>query len=398
VPSIHRLTIAKLNSLKRKGLHADGGNLLFRVSDTGTKSWVFRYSLSGRTRDMGLGPYPELGLAEVRERAFGLRKLLIDKIDPIEHRNAQRASGRVAAAQHMTFDDCADRYLDAHQNGWRSGKHARQWRETLRVYAGPVFGRLPVSAVDTALVMRALEPIWTTKPETATRVRGRIEAVLDWARVRGYRLGENPARWRGHLDHLLPARTKVRAVEHHAALPYADLGTFMSQLRQLSGMNARALEFLILTAARSGEVLHATWGEVDLANRVWVLPATRMKASRGHRVPLSGAALAVLEYAASVRCSDYIFPGRGDGKPLGVVALQSALRAAGRGDVTVHGLRSTFRDWAAETTVYPNHVVEMALAHAIGNGVEAAYRRGDLFDKRRQLMDDWATFCAGGMS
>lgn len=390
---IHRLTAARLNSLKKVGLHNDGGNLLFRVAPGGTKSWVLRYSLNGRTRDMGLGRYPEIGLAEAREQAFNYRKMLTAKIDPIEHRNAERSAARVFEAKHITFDDCARAYVDAHESGWRSHTHATQWRGTLTSYASPVFGKLPVSSIDTGLVVRALQPIWTDKPVTASRLRGRIESVLDWARANGYRLGENPARWRGHLDHLLPAQKKVRAVQHHAALPYSEIGAFMAQLRDQSDIKARALEFTILTAARTGEVLRATWTEIDFASKTWAVPAARMKSGREHRVPLTDAAIAVLEFAASIKHSDYIFPGRSDFKPLGTSGLQNALLALNRRDVTAHGFRSTFRDWAAERTSFPPELAELSLAHAVGSDVERAYRRTDLFDKRRRLMEEWAKFC-----
>ncbi len=258
---------------------------------------------------------------------------------------------------------------------------------------------MPVQAVDTALICKILEPVWTTRPETASRVRGRIERILDWAKVRGYRDGENPARWRGHLDHLLPARKKVRSVVHHAALPYSDVPTFIAELRTRDGAAARALEFTILTAARSGEVLGARWSEFELSDGVWTVPAERMKAGRQHRVPLPSQALALIKNMESAR-SEFVFPGGNSGKSLSPKALHKALRRMGVKDATLHGFRSAFRDWAAERTNYPNHVVEMALAHAIGDKVEAAYRRGDLFDKRRRLMSDWARYCdmpaAGG--
>ena len=254
--------------------------------------------------------------------------------------------------------------------------------------------KLPVSAIDTGLVVRALQSIWTNKPVTASRLRGRIESVLDWARVSGYRLGENPARWRGHLDHLLPAQQKIRAVEHHAALPYAEIGAFVAQLREQADIKARALEFTILTASRTGEVLKATWTEIDFASKTWTVPAARMKSGREHRVPLTDAAIAVLKFAASIRHSDYIFPGRSDAKPLGTSGLQNALLALNRRDVTAHGFRSTFRDWAAERTSFPPELAELSLAHSVGSDVERAYRRTDLFDKRRRLMEEWAEFCS----
>ena len=294
----------------------------------------------------------------------------------------------------MTFDGCAKAYIAAHEAAWRNPKHRQQWTNTLATYVSPVIGQLPVAAVDTGLVLKVVEPIWSKKPETASRVRGRIEVVLDWAKVRGYRDGENPARWRGHLDHLLPAKSKVRKVEHHAALPYAQVGAFMVGLREQPGIGARALEFLILTATRTGETLGAIWNEVDIAARLWTIPAARMKAGKDHRVPLSDAALTVLKQMHAIRHSDYVFPGGRDRRPLSEMALLMLLRRMERGNVTAHGFRSTFRDWAAERTSSPREVAEAALAHAIPDAVEAAYRRGDLFDKRRKLMAAWAEYCA----
>ena len=266
-------------------------------------------------------------------------------------------------------------------------------KKTLKTYASPVFGKVAVQAVDVALVMKALEPIWANKPETASRLRGRIEAILDWAKVRGLRSGENPARWRGHLDHLLPARGKVRRVKHHAALPYIQIATFLDELRRCDGVAARALEFAILTATRTNEVLGARWDEIDLAARVWIIPEPRMKAGREHRVPLSDAAMSVLKFMQSVRQNEYIFPGDRRAT-LSNMALLMTLRRMNRGDLTTHGFRSTFRTWAAERTAFPREVVEAALAHVVGNKVEAAYQRGDMFDKRRRLMEAWAHFCA----
>jgi integrase len=257
-----------------------------------------------------------------------------------------------------------------------------------------VIGKLPVQAVDTGLVMKVIEPLWAAKPETASRLRGRVEVILDWAKVRGYRQGENPARWRGHLDHLLPAKSKIRKVVHHAALPYAKAGAFMTVLRGQHGIAARALEFLILTATRTGETLGATWDEFDLEARLWTIPAARMKGGREHRVPLTEAAASVLESLQEARQSDFVFPGARQSRPLSEMALLMLLRRMGFGEITVHGFRSAFRDWAAERTTFPREVAEMALAHAISDAVEAAYRRGDLFDKRRKLMDAWAAYCA----
>jgi integrase len=290
----------------------------------------------------------------------------------------------------MTFRQCAERMIASHEAAWKNPKHRAQWKATLATYAYPMFGDLSVAAVDNGLVLKVLEPLWTTKPETAGRVRGRIEAVLDWAKARGYREGENPARWRGHLDKLLPNRRKVRAVKNHAAMPYRDIPDFMAELRDHTGVSARALEFAILTAGRTSEVIGATWSEIDLKSGVWTIPASRMKAGKEHRVPLSAPALELLK--ALPREGQHVFMGGRAGKPLSNMALLELMRGMKPGFVP-HGFRSTFRDWAAETTAFPSEVVEMALAHAISSKVEAAYRRGDLFEKRRALMTAWAHHC-----
>jgi integrase len=315
--------------------------------------------------------------------------------DPIEERRAQRDAAKLEAAKAMTFRDCAERYIAAHEPGWRNARHRQQWPATLGAYAYPVFGDLPVTAVDTALVMQAIEPIWNEKPETASRVRGRIESVVDWARARGYRQGENPARWRGHLENLLPARRRLAAVAHHAALPYPETAMFMADLRGEEGIAARALEFLVLTAARTGEVLGARWSEIDLAAKIWTIPAERMKTGREHRVPLSGAALAIVEVMAAIRSGEYVFPGAKAGRPLSQMALLVLLRRRGRSNVTVHGFRSTFATWCKDVGVAAE-LREMALAHAEGDKVAAAYTSGaEVLDRRRDLAERWAQFCDG---
>ncbi len=340
---------------------------------------------------MGLGPVTTLTLAEAREKARDCRKLLLDGIDPIDHRKGQRTQATLDAARAMTFQECAEAYIEAHRPSWKNPKHAAQWPSTLNAYAYPVFGNLPIADIDTALVMKAVEPIWSTKPETAGRVRGRIEAVLDWATARQYRQGENPARWRGHLDKLLPARGKVRRVKHFAALPYKELPAFMERLRDNDSISSRALEFTILTAARTGETIGALWSEFNLDDKVWILPPDRMKAGKEHRIPLSERALEILE--ALPREGEYVFPGGRAKAPLSNMAMLNALRRLDDRKLTVHGFRSTFRDWCAEQTAYAHEVAEMALAHTVGDKVEAAYRRGDLFEKRRRLMADWAKYC-----
>ena len=389
-----KLTALKTDKVKASGYYGDGGGLFLQVSRYGTKSWVFRFKANGRLREMGLGSLDTYSLAEARERARNCRKLRDEGKDPIEERNAARLAVKLEATKAITFEQCAERHIAAHRAGWRNGKHRDQWSSTLATYVNPMFGALPVRAIDTALVMKAIEPIWNEKPETASRVRGRIEAILDWATARGFRAGENPARWRGHLDKLLPKKTKVRRIEHHAALPYREIAAFVAELRSQEGIAARALEFAILTAARTGEVIGALWGELDLADRLWTIPAERMKADKEHRVPLSDAAIAILEDLQRVRQGDYVFPGGRAGRPISNMAMTMTLRRMGRGELTVHGFRSSFRDWAAERTGFPAEVAEMALAHTVADAVERAYRRGDLFQKRRQLMDAWARYCA----
>src|ERR1700736_659122 len=390
---LNRLTAVQVRAIDEKGMYHDGGGLYLQVSAGGARSWIFRFTLDGRAREMGLGPVHAIPLAEARKRAGECRRMRVDGIDPIEARSEHRGWKKLEAAKAMTFDACAAAYITAHNTSWRNAKHRDQWRNTLTNYAGPAFGSLSVQSIDVGLVMKALEPIWQTKTETASRLRGRIEAVLDWATVRGYRKGENPARWRGHLDKLLPARSKVRKVEHHPALAYDELADFVAALRSQEGIASRALEFLILTAARTGEVIGARWDEVDLGAKTWIVPAARMKAGREHRVPLSAATVTVLEQMKEIRESEFVFRGGKKGKPLSNMAMLAVLKRMGRGGLTAHGFRSSFRDWAAERTNFPREVAEMALAHTVGDKVEAAYRRGDLFQNRRQMMDGWARFC-----
>lgn len=390
-----RLTALAVSRAKTKGLYADGNGLYLQVSAVGTKSWVFRYRMHGRKtpRDMGLGSLADVGLADAREKARDARKLITAGIDPIDAKRASRAAVALERANVATFEDAAKAYIEAHSHAWRNPKHRDQWPNTLRDYAYLVMGKLPVARIEVGHVLKVLEPIWTKKPETASRVRGRIEAVLDWAKARGYRTGENPARWRGHLENLLPRRAKVRKVEHHPALPYAEIGAFMADLRKQDGVAALALEFLILTAARTSEVSGARWSEIDLDKAVWTVHADRIKAGREHRVPLSAPALAILKKLHKTRDGEFVFPGGRKGKPLSANALLALLKRMDRTDVTAHGFRSTFRDWCAEQTNYPRDVAEAALAHAVGDKVEAAYRRGDLFEKRALLMRDWAAYC-----
>lgn len=389
-----KLSAAAVARQKQPGHYGDGGGLWLQVSTVGTKSWVFRFTRLGKAREMGLGALHTVSLAEAREKAATCRKQLVDGIDPIEARATQRLTAQAAAARALTFDQCAEQYIETHRASWRNEKHASQWTATLATYAGPVFGKLPVDAVDTALVLKALSPIWTSKTETAKRVRGRIESVLAWATVQKMRSGDNPARWRGHLDNLLASPDKVAKVEHHAALPYIRAGAFMQALRAEQGTSARAVEFVILTAARTSEVFNATRDEFDLQAGIWTIPGERMKAGRPHRVPLSAPALALVKAAAADKGSPYVFQGAREGRPLSNMAGLMLLKRMGYADLTVHGFRSTFRDWCAEQTNFPREVAEAALAHVVKDKTEAAYQRGDLLEKRAALMRAWADYCS----
>lgn len=380
----------------KPGRHADGGGLHLLVKESGARSWVYRFMLSGKSRDIGLGPAgPDgISLADARDARDALRLKVKAGIDPLEERQREAAEA-LAAAQAakvagITFKAVAEAYIGANEGRWRNDKHRQQWKNTLATYVYPVIGELPVAEVGTAHVLKILEPIWKAKAETASRVRGRMETILDAAKARGYREGENPARWRGHIAQILPARSRLTR-GHHKAMPYEAIPVFVGALHKREAVAALALEFTILTAARTGEVIGAKWDEVDLDKAIWTIPASRMKAGKEHRVPLSSRAVAILE-SLQLLGSEYLFPGAKGGKLSGM-AMTMLLRRM-KVDVTVHGFRSGFRDWAAECTGYAHEVAEMALAHTIENKVERAYRRGDLFDKRRRLMDDWATYCA----
>ncbi len=390
--SIERLKALTVErSLKKPGMYCDGGGLWLCVSSPSAASWVFRYQLQGKAREMGLGSARDITLQEARTAAAAARKVKAMGCDPLQERERIAAERRAEAARAITFRQGAEAYIEAHRAGWKNAKHAAQWSATLAAYAYPTIGTLPVAAVDVSLVHKVLQPIWTTKPETASRLRGRIESILDWATTRGYRTGENPARWRGHLENLFPRRSKVRKVEHHAALPYADIPAFMEDLQKQPGEGARALRFAILTAARTGEVIGAKWQEIDSKARVWTVPGERMKAGREHRVPLSTAAMAEIEETGEAQA--YLFKGAKKDRPLSNMAMLATLRRMDRDDLTAHGFRSSFRDWAAEQTSFPSEVAEAALAHVVGDKVEAAYRRGDLFEKRKALMEAWARYC-----
>lgn len=390
------LSALEVNRLTAPGLHFVGGvaGLSLQVSASGARSWILRATVGTRRRDIGLGGFPDVTLASAREAARTARALIKEGIDPINESKAKRSALVASQAAAITFGEAAARFIAAHEAGWKNAKHAAQWTATLETYAFPTIGKIRVSDIETAHVITILEKIWTTKTETASRLRGRIESVLDWATVRGYRKGENPARWKGHLDMLLPARAKVQKVEHHAALDYREAGAFMVELAKVEGMGARALEFAILTVARSGEVRGATWAEIDEKAGIWTIPAGRMKAEKEHRIPLASTAITLLAKLPRIAGTDLIFPNSNE-KPsaLSDMTMTAVLRRMGQ-TVTAHGFRSTFRDWAGETTAYPREVIEHALAHQLKDKAEAAYARGTLFDKRRRLMADWAKHCA----
>lgn len=360
-----------------------------------TKSWCFRYRdrSTGRLRELGLGPYPDVSLEEARKIAAELRDILRQGKDPKEVRDEKRASLKVEAVKGMTFDEATAACIAGMRSGWKNEKHADQWTNTLATYASPVIGALPVSAIDLPLIRKVLDPIWTTKNETASRVRQRIESVLAWATVSGYRSGDNPARWRGHLDHLLAKPSKVQKTEHHAALPYAKIREFMSELHKRSGTACLALEFTILTAGRTGEVVAACWDEMDLEKKLWTVPAERMKAGKEHTVPLSSRAVQILKTLSKAKTGEYVFPTEGSDSPLSNMAMYALLKRMGRSEITVHGFRSTFRDWAGEQTHFPREVIEHALAHQLKDKAEAAYSRSTMPEKRRKLMDAWAEYC-----
>ena len=374
-----------IKRLSEPGVYRDGRGLYIRVTLGGSKHWIHRFTLRGKAHWMGLGPYPEVTLTEARSKNLEARRTRLAGINPINARNAANAK-----ALSLTFSECADKYIASHRSSWKGNKHFVKWTNSIAAYCGPVIGKLPVNEIDVGLIMRVLDPIWITKMVTARNIRSRIESILDWATVRGYREGNNPARWKGNLDHLLAKSSRAKGTKHHAALGYTQMGELMGKLRQQEGISARALEYAVLTACRSGEVRVATWGEVNLKNRVWIIPGERMKMGKEHRVPLSDAAMTVLNQMD--QSTTLIFPGR-SGRLLSDMSLTAVLRRMGHSDTTVHGFRSTFRDWASESTAYPRDVAEMALAHSIGDKVEAAYRRGDLFTKRTRMMEDWARFC-----
>ncbi len=407
------LSALEIGRLKEPGYHFAGGvaGLVLQVTETGARSWILRTTVGGRRRDIGLGGYPSVTLAGAKEAARAAREQVRQGVNPVQERSAARSALAAQSAASITFKEAAERYIAANEVGWKNRKHAAQWGATLEKYVYPGIGKLQVAAVETSHVVSILEPIWTNVTETAGRLRGRIEAILDWATARGYRKGENPARWKGHLSAILPAAGKVKRVQHHSALDYRHVGAFMDSLNGCEGVGARALEFVILTAARSGEVRGAKWIEIDDKANVWTIPADRMKAGKEHRIPLSDTAVKLLALLPRLKRSGLIFPN-GKGTQLSDMTLtavvrrmhQSRIEAGDEGDsgwsgsggriITAHGFRSTFRDWAGETTAHPREVIEHALAHQLADKAEASYARGTLFEKRQRLMADWAKFCA----
>jgi integrase len=391
-----RLTALDITRVTKAGLHPDGDGLYLQIGAAGGRSWIYRYYLGGKQRYLGLGSANAIPLKRARELAAQARQQRAEGIDPIDRRRTDRMAEKIATAKVTTFSQCADQYIVAHEPSWRNDKHRQQWSNTLKTYAYPLLGQLPVHVINTDLIMQVLLPIWSTKSETASRVRGRIETVLDWATVRELRQGDNPARWRGHLEHLLPAPHKVREPQHFAALPYAEVPAFMVELRRRQGIGARCLEFTILTAARTSEAIGARWDECDLAHgrAARTIPSNRMKGNREHRVPLVPEVLTLLGDLYRRRENEFVFPGARTGQPLSNMSLLKTLALMDRGNLTTHGFRSSFTDWAHETTDFPDVVIDMALAHVVSDKVQAAYRRGDLFEKRRKLMEAWATYCA----
>jgi integrase len=375
-------------------LLGDGGGLWLQVSRTAAASWLFRYMRAGKTAGLGLGGYPETGLKLARSKAEACRTLLAEGKNPLEEKRATKAAEKLTASKGKTFDICAAEYIADHRDEWKNAKHVQQWENTLATYVSPAIGTLPIGDVATEDMKRILNPIWGAKHETATRVRGRIEAIIDWATAHGLRTGDNPARWKGHLEHLL-AKTTVqhRAKAHHPALPHADLPAFILALAPQEGMARWALEFLILTAARTSEITGAQWTEIDEKRFLWTVPKERMKAGREHRIPLTPRALAILRHIRPASGIIFIFPGQTADKPMSNMTMTALLRRMERGDITVHGFRSTFRDWVGEKTSHDFRTAEAALAHRLPDKVEAAYARSDLYEKRFAMMKDWEEYC-----
>lgn len=396
-----RLSALQVSKLTKPGLYGDGGGLTLQITTGGAKSWLFRYMVAGKAYGMGLGPTHTVTLAEARHKALAARKQLLEGINPLTAKKQEQIAAKLVDAKMMTFDECAESYIATHKASWKNAKHADQWTNTIKTYASPKFGKFPVAQVDTGLIVKCLSPIWEEKNETANRLRGRIESVLDWATTSGYRSGENPARWKGHLENLLATISKVSRTKHHPSLPWQRMPEFMLALRTREGIAARAVEFAILTASRSGEVRGARWTEFNMDSKIWTIPAERMKAKREHEVPLSDAGITLLK--SITRNGEFVFAGTKE-QQLSDMALTAVIRRMNGNDqpiwidtngegVTVHGFRSSFRMWVAETTSYPREVAEHALAHQLPDAVERAYQRGTLFAKRAALMSEWAGYC-----
>ncbi|WKZ84149.1 integrase arm-type DNA-binding domain-containing protein [Ralstonia pickettii] len=392
---LHRLTALKIGKLDAPGHYPDGGNLYFQISETGSRSWIFKFTLRGKSREMGLGPLSSVSLAAARVEAAKCRDLLREGIDPIEARKVEQNKRAQEATGPRLFKAAATAYIAQHRDGWKNKKHAQQWENSLTTYAYPILGDLDVRDIDTALIVRVLQPIWMAKRETAFRLRGRLECILDAEKALGNREGENPVRWRGHLDKLLPKQNRRKKIKHHPALPWQEIPEFMSALRAVADPTARMLEHLILTAVRTQEVLFARPEEFAMDYRVWTVPGERMKMELPLRVPMADRLVELVTEAMKGARDGWLYPGRKKGKPYSNMAMLKVLERMGYGHITVHGFRSTFRDWVAECTEYADSLAEKALAHAIQNESEAAYRRGDMLERRRKMMADWARFCAG---
>jgi integrase len=406
---LHKLSAAIVRKETKNGRYVDGGGLYLNVTNTGSKSWIFRYMKRGQDNWMGIGPYPDTSLAEARETAADLRRKILAGEEPAFAKQKIATEARAEREKAKTFDWCAQQYIQTFKPTWKNAKHAAQWTSTLRKYAYPIIGDMDVRKIDLDHVLRVIEPIWQKVPETSERVRGRIEAILGWATVKAFRTGDNPARWKGHIEYALPRRDKQATVENQPALAYGELKEFMPLLRKQEGIAARAVELTILTCARSGEVRGAVWSEFDLDTATWTIPANRMKAKRAHRVALSSEAVAILRKMEAIKSGDLVFPGMKEGKMLSDMSLTAVLRRMhgvklregqrgwldaqnGKRVITVHGFRSTFRDWVAEQTDHPRELAELALAHSVGSAVERAYMHSDMFEKRRGLSQDWANY------
>lgn len=403
--ALNKLTDLKLESIVSKARKAaqtpsaksalvgDGSGLYLSITKAGSASWLFRYMVAGKAHTVGLGGYPKVSLKIARVKAQEVRDSLANGIDPALAKKEAARQQKIAKSKAKTFDTCVVEYIELQRPSWNNAKHAQQWTNTLTTYASPVVGKMPIGHIDTDDVLKILKPIWTTKPETASRLRGRIESVLGWATVHGWRTGLNPARFKDHLEHLLPKRLST-VQKHHAAMPYAEIPAFIKRLETQDGMARHALEFLILCASRTGEVTGAVWSEFDFEKRLWTIPATRMKAKVEHRIPLSDRALEILRTIKPFSTGEYVFNSDKRDKPMSSMTMNMLLRRMEVSGITVHGFRSSFRDWVGEKTDYPFHVAEQALAHSLPNAVQVAYLRSDFVEKRTEMMRDWASFVA----